>query len=154
MLLDTLNSFDVYKGREGEGWQCYVSKVMAQFPTFLHSLYRYSINVLGDNANTKSIIDLMNCRAKILNPECPIYSNLGISTYHFWKFFHMCNGKLIQSTTKPGLTPEIKANRKEWAKRMKELIKVLGDDFQVCFIDEKLFYTTSRRTFFLTQSRL
>ena len=54
--------------------------------------------------------------------------------------------RLLAPTTKPRLTTKHKEMRIEWATRMKNLITALGDDhFHVCFVDEKLFYTTSRR---------
>ena len=37
----------------------------------------------------------MNHEAAVTYPECPIRSNLKMTTHHFWVFFKKFNGKLL-----------------------------------------------------------
>ena len=125
--------------------ESYVDMLVKLFPTLLHLLYRYATNVLGLSARTASLVALMNRKSRIDYPTCPIRKNLCFTNYHFWKFFKKFGGRLVRHTTKPRLTDEQKLERVVWAKDMKKLIEELGPKLHYCFIDEKWFYTTSRR---------
>ena len=125
--------------------QSYIDSILEPFPTLLHDLYRYSTKVLGIGARTSAIINLMNRRSYVLYKDCPIRANLRLNKYHFWQFFHKFDGRLVRPVTKPRLTDEQKTQRVSWTKNMKETMEAFGDDFYVCFLDEKWFYTTSRR---------
>ena len=46
---------------------------------------------------------------------------------------------------KPFLTEDQKQKRKEWCVEQKNLMQDKGEDFHACFLDEKWFYTVSRR---------
>ena len=84
----------------------YIDSLLDKFPTYLHNLYRYSTRVLGTMASGKSLVDIMNRRSLALHPNCPIRANLNLTPYHFWRFFYKFNGKLINHTTRPRLTPQ------------------------------------------------
>ena len=87
----------------------------------------------------------MNHISYVLYKNCPIRANLRLNKYHFWQFFQKFDGCLVRPITKPRLTNEQKKERVSWEKSMKETMETFGDDFFVCFLDEKWFYTTSRR---------
>ena len=145
LLLDPNSTYRIFESRAGSGKTGYVAKLQMNFPTLLHEVYRYAISVLGATAHSKAIVDIMNRRSKVQHPNCPIRSNLNLNTYHFWLFFHKNNGKLKQYRTKPRITPQQKEDRVKWAKALLKEMEELGDNFIICFIDEKWFYTTSRR---------
>ena len=57
----------------------------------------------------------------------------------------MNDGKLVAPTTKPRLTDEQKLGRVVWAQQLLNMIESGGQELHYCFLDEKLFYTTSCR---------
>ena len=68
-----------------------------------------------------------------------------MTKHHFWKFFYKHGGKCLKSVTKPRLTYEhIKERLKFSEKWLKKLDENEGELYY-CFLDEKWFYTTSRR---------
>ena len=136
--------FDTYLSKAGTGRSTWVDKIMAKYPQLLHKLYRYATRILTCSANTKSIIACMKCRSKVLFPDCPTRSSLSLTKYHFWEWFHRCGGILKRSTTKNRLTPQQRRDRIIWSLRMKLQLS-RGDPFYVCFLNEKWFYSTSRR---------
>ena len=77
----------------------------------------------------------------ILNVQ--FVDKLVMKKHNFWKFFYLHGGKLKQTITKPRLTTEqIKERLKfsnKWINKMNE------KDVYICFLDEKWFYTNSRR---------
>jgi len=62
-----------------------------------------------------------------------------------WRWFVQNKGRETAATTKPYLTTDQKKARKEWCMRIKSLIAEHGNNFYCCFLDEKWFYTVSRR---------
>ena len=144
-MKDPVNTYKIYKSSAGMGKCKYIDKIADLYPTVLHELYRYAISVLGANCSTKSLVFLMNRKAKVTYPNCPVLSNLALNSYHFWLWFNRNNGKLKEPTTKPRVTQEQMENRVKWAESMLEMIETFGEQFYVCFLDEKWFYTTSRR---------
>ena len=145
MLIAPASTYNIYSSRAGQGRRTYVDQLQDQYPKLLHKIYRYSTSVLGADASAKAIVELMNQKSKALHPNCEIWSNLRLNTYHFWLFFHNNNGSLRKNTSKPRLTEEQRKKRIVWAKEMLRKLEIHGDDFHVCFIDEKQFYSSSRR---------
>ena len=135
---------NTFVSKKGHGKDSYIGKLEKQFPKYLHKLYRYSSKILGIDATVPQYIYCMNTRSKILHPNCPIRSDLGLSIHHFWVFFYANGGQLKRPTTKPSLTDEQKRARVQWAKEMQKTLLEM-EDFFYCFLDEKWFYTTSRR---------
>ena len=126
----------------------YIDYIQSKFPGYLHSLYRYATRVLGNMANARSIINLMNERSSALHPSCPIRSDLRMTKHHFWRFFYQFGGKLLNHTTKPRLTLQHMTTRIHWARTWRILLsKASLSNFPVyyCFLDEKCFFTVSRR---------
>ena len=62
----------------------------------------------------------------------------------FLEFFYRAGGKLKRHTTKPRLTLEKMKERLEFAMRWLGKLES-GEKLYYCFLDEKWFYTTSRR---------
>ena len=122
----------------------YIDAIDTLFPRFLHLLYRYGINVLGSFAKTTSLVEVMNKKSAALHPECPIRRNLNLTKHHFWKFFNSYNGRVVRYCTKPRLTDEKKMLRVGFAIKWKDMIRQISELF-ICFLDEKIFYTTTRR---------
>ena len=60
-------------------------------------------------------------------------------------WFNKQGGKHKSPMEKPYLTPNQKKERKTWCEKIKDLISSSGDKFYACFLEEKWFYTTSRR---------
>ena len=136
--------FCVFTSRKGMNQVSYISFLDINFPRFLHRLYRYSIGVLGLDATVPQLIHCMNSRSRILHPMCPTRSDLKLTIHHFWNFFYSHGGQLKRPTTKPSLTEDQKKARVEWALTLKQSLAEL-DEFFYCYLDEKWFYTTSRR---------
>ena len=150
-LKDPEKTMKIYENKMNGGKGRYIEKVQVEHPTFLHEMYHYAVSVLGASATTKAIVEIMKKRAKIIYPSCPTRGNLQLNTYHFWRFFHRNNGRLIAPTTKPRLNQEKKVERVQWAEDMLKKIEEgvcynnVAGEFRYCFLDEKWFYTTSRR---------
>ena len=123
----------------------YINSLCSRFPQLLHKLFRYSIGILGPDSNAARIIDLMKQRAFGLFPNCPMRSNLKLSTRQFRTFFYKFGGKLLRPTSKPRLTDDHKNGRMKWAKKWKDRIEQSDQEVFYCFLDEKWFYCTSRR---------
>ena len=86
----------------------------------------------------------MQARSKELWPACEIRGDLKFKRHHFWSFYQS-GGKLKRGQTKSRLTLEHIKNRLEFARKWEILLdKTDGESFY-WFLDEKWFYTTSRR---------
>ena len=81
------NMSTMFSSRVGKNRKSYIDDLQSRFPTFLHKLYRYAIDVLGFNATVPQITHVMMQKAKIDFPHCPFRSNLHLTTYKFWMFF-------------------------------------------------------------------
>ena len=136
--------FNTYLSKVGCGRTTWVDKMMQTYPKLLHTLYRYATKILSCSANTRSLIACMKRRSKVLYPDCPVCSDLKLTKFHFWEWFHKCGGILKRPTTKNRLTPEQRREIKIWSLQMKLRLKRLGVPY-ICFMDDKWFYTTSRR---------
>ena len=124
--------------------QTLVDRLECMFPQYLHSLYRYAVKALGADETSTRLSAFMNCRSKTLYPDCPIRNNLGITRHHFWNFFYKAGGKLKRIQTKPRLTPEHVKNRYAFAVKWDDILEN-NSEFYCCFLDEKWFYTSTRR---------
>jgi hypothetical protein len=123
----------------------YISNLESRFPGFLIKLFRYATSVLGTDACKCYIYNLMNEKAKLdFQHKCKFRGTLTLTKHHFDVFFNQNNGFLKGHLYKPLLSDEHIKKRLKWSKKYKQ--KVREDDFHYCFLDEKWFYTTSRRT--------
>ena len=135
---------NTFRSKKGENRVSYIAFLELNFPKYLHKLYRYAVKVMGLDATVPQLIQCMSSRSRVLHPFCPTRSNLKLNIYQFWSFFYSNGGQLKRPTTKPSLKPKQKIARVEWAKNMKKALSEMDDCFY-CFLDEKWFYTTSRR---------
>ena len=130
--------------------QNYIDMILEQDQTCLHRLYRYATSVIGVTANAEALVDVMNKRAHIMYPNCPIRSNLKLSKHHFWFLFYRHNDQLIRHTTKTRLSQQHMEKGVLWAKMWKNKLKLANENggkfVHYCFLDEKWFFTTSRRS--------
>ena len=106
---------------------------------YLHELYRYAISVIGAKATFKDITDIMNERSQSPAESRPELNLHFKQVYKWWKDN---GGEEKSAFEKPRLTEEHKRQRAEWVVQWK---KFLDEDFPVCYLDEKWFYTQTRR---------
>jgi len=136
----------IFKSLAGKNHSSYTKSIQEKFPTFLHSLFRYTTKVLGNDAPTYKLWNLMNVKAKtVYGGKCNIRGNLKLTDWYFAEFFHRNGGKVKAPTSKPRLSPESIKLRYLFAKRNKLKLETLGEVFYYCFLDEKWFYIRSRR---------
>ena len=140
---DPSNAPYVIKSKIGQNKRGYIIKITQQFPTFLHKVYRHATSVVGVSESTCLICRQMEVYAREKYPDCPIRGNLVRKKHNFWKFFYMNGGKLKRPITKPRLTTE--QIKESIAFSNKWINKIQDKDLHICFLDEKWFYTTSRR---------
>ena len=142
--LDPSVAPSVLQNNRGKNRITYVDKLMKAFPEFLHECYRHVTKKHGLAETTKELCRAMNDYAKDKYSECPTRGSLNMTKHHFWKFFYMNGGKLKKPVTKPRLTKEHVQKRLVFANKW---ISKLGhnDKPYVAYLDEKWFYTSSRR---------
>ena len=137
------NAIDALDSKRGCNRISYVDKLNETFPSFLHECYRHATRVCGLTETTKTLCTSMNTYAAENYPDCDIRSNLKMTKHHFWKFFYLHGGKLKRPITKPRLTKEHVQKRISFAQKW--IQKLTENGIYVSFLDEKWFYTTSRR---------
>ena len=76
----------------GNNIEPYTDLIERKFPRLLHDLYRYSVNIVGLDANIDTIVENMNQKASIDYPHCPIRHTLHLNHYHFMRFFNSWTG--------------------------------------------------------------
>ena len=134
----------VLDSKKGKNRRRYVEMLSEQYPSFLHECYRQATRIHGLTENTATICTSMENYAKATYPDDDIRGQLKMTHYHFWKFFYMHGGKLKKPVTKPRLTKEHVDNRLKFANKwIKKYSQEEG--VYVAFLDEKWFYTCSRR---------
>ena len=102
-------------------------------------MYRYAASTLGDSATFDEIARLMNEKSEVEEA----HETLELSRRQVWRWFKKQGGKENSSyLEKPFLTGDRKQDRMQWALRMQRL---LLNNSIVVHLDEKWFYTTSRR---------
>ena len=86
----------------------------------------------------------MTRKAKVDGLQCdgkdPKFNSMNV-----YRWFKQLGGKEKSPVEKPNLTKTMKDERVKWCKTIKELIAKHGENFYACYLDEKWFYTTSRR---------
>ena len=84
---DPSNAPYVIKSKIGQNKRGYIVKLMKQFPTFLHEVYRNATSIVGVSESTRIICRQMEVYAKEKYSHCPIQGNLVMKKHNFWKFF-------------------------------------------------------------------
>ena len=122
-----------HKGRKSKSKQ-----IDQRNPGHLHCLYRYATSILGDSTSFREIATTMNRKSAAEEENETI--NLNESTLRRW--FKKHGGKEKSSIEKPYLSNEQKEKRLVWATQMRDMMLT---EAIVVYLDEKWFYTTSRR---------
>jgi hypothetical protein len=136
---------EMFEDKRGDHKLPYITRLEREFPGFIHECYRYSTSICGSDAQLDTILDLMQEYAKTEFHYCNIRSQLSLSKHHFYTFFNLFKGKYQSPTTKPRLTTEHIEKRLEWALKWSEYKNLPSSKKHFCFLDEKWFYTSSRR---------
>ena len=129
-----------------KGSTAYTDKLERQHPGYIHKLFRKAQRELGNQATFNELANKMNRQSRISNNDLPNeLPNTKFNTSNLYRWFNLLGGKQKSPIEKPYLTPDQKKGRLDWCHAVKELIAASGNDFHACFLDEKWFYTTSRR---------
>jgi hypothetical protein len=123
----------------------YIEKLECTFPGFVHECYRYSTSVLGHDARLPTLLNCMQEYAKVHYPNCRIRRNLSLTTHHFRHFFHFFDGSFTSHVTKPRLNDRHVEARLHWALKWKQWLRLPKEQRHCVFLDEKWFYTTTKR---------
>ena len=122
-----------------KGSKSMTSQIEEENQGYLHELYRYAISMVGIKATFKEIAEMMNEKSAApneLRPELHLHYK---QVYEWWK---EQGGTEKSAFEKPRLTDEHKKQRAQW---VIDNVRFLEDDFPVCYLDEKWFYTVTRR---------
>lgn len=123
-----------------KGSVSYVAKFEEEHPGKVRELYRYAERTIGNQSSYRELAHCMNEKARV--------DGLGetkFSAKKVWRWFKDQGGKEKSPIEKPLLTEEAKKERKAWCEKVLAKIADYGDNFHACYLDEKWFYTTSRR---------
>jgi hypothetical protein len=135
----------MFENQRGDHKLPYITELEKQFPGFLHECYRYATSVAGSDAQLDTLIKIMKEYSKVEFTDCPIRGSFNMTKYYFYHFFNIFEGKFQSPTTKPHLTTEHITNRLEWAKKWHQYKRLPNSKKHFVFLDQKWFYTTSRR---------
>jgi hypothetical protein len=107
-------------------------------------LYRQAIKLVGDTASMMEIADAIKLRNQLNQDRGLEKPVVALSRKTFCHWFEVRNGKQIKVVKKPILTANQKVRRMQWCTDRKYQLK-LAEPFYSAFLDEKWFYTRSRR---------
>lgn len=128
---------------KSKGRKAYSDKIEAQYPSYIHKLYRKAEEKLGWQASFAAMARKINEISR--TSEWDEYPDLQLTAAHLRRHFRRSQGKLKSPMEKPYKTDDQNRETLEWVQNTKALKQEYGRDFHVCFLDEKWFYTTSRR---------
>ena len=118
----------------------YTDGIEAKHPGYLHELYRYAIRTRGVLATFSELSETMNKKSATQEEDRPTLTLHRLQVYRWWK---KNKGKELSAKEKPLLTNELKNERIAWVQKWGELFS--DPSTPVCYLDEKWFYTSSRR---------
>ena len=128
-------------GREKvRGRVAYTEKIEEAHPGYLHELYRYATLTIGAMATFQELADCMNSKSATADETRMSITLHPFQLYRWWK---KCGGKEKSSIEKPKLTKEHCKQRLEWIEKWAKI--TTDPNMPVAYLDEKWFYTTSRR---------
>lgn len=128
-------------GGQHKGSKKYTDKLEVSNPGLTRRLFRLATKELGCQASYQELAQSMN-RYALTIADAPATR---YNTTNVWRWFKQQGGKEKSPMEKPFLTEDQKQKRKEWCVEQKNLMQEKGEDFHACFLDEKWFYTVSRR---------
>ena len=120
----------------------YTEKLENEHPGYIRELFRYAQNNVGSQARYEDLARVMNLKSEVDEKGRPVTC---FSRDILMRWFHQQGGKLKSPVEKPYLSAKQKKERKEWCEEEKRRMEQHGRRFYACFLDEKWFYTTSRR---------
>ena len=120
----------------------YTDKIESEHPGLLRRIFRYAQHAIGNQASFEDIARTMMKKA---DTDDQGNVKLKLNAFNVYRWFKQYGGKEKSPKEKPYLTEDQKLGRVEWCEDMIELMESLGEDFHAVFLDEKWFYTTSRR---------
>ena len=122
----------------------YTDRLEKTHPGYIRQLYRYAEKTVGNQATFQSLANTMNKKSAVHNRNDgkPLTK---FNKWNLWRWFKQQGGAEKSPREKPYLTDDQKKERKAWCVEILRLIRRYGDEFYACFLDEKWFYTTSRR---------
>ena len=123
-----------------KGSKSKTDKIEEEHLGYLHELYRYAITTVGVKATFMEIAEVMNAKSQSPSETRPELNLHYKQVYRWWK---ANDGKEVSPFEKPRLTDKHKADRVDWVTRWGP--HFLDEEFPVCYLDEKWFYTTTRR---------
>ena len=122
-----------------KGAKSYIDRIEADHPGYVRELFRYSQVAKGYQA---SFEDLANCMCEKSDAPGEDRPTLTLHPLQVYRWFKKQNGKEKSPNEKPRLTDKHKTDRILWAKKWFEYLK---EHLPFAFLDEKWFYTDSRR---------
>ena len=118
----------------------YIERVERDFPGYLHRMYRAAVKEVTAEATWGEIAKEMNNKSR----QQEGHLDLEMSPYMLRDWFKKHKGKVRKSIDRPIITPERKIERVKWCTDRKA--QIASDlPFYAVFLDEKWFYTRSRR---------
>ncbi len=121
-----------------KGKTSYTDRLTSNYPQYLHQLWQYATDLLGDTATFGEITQAMN-------QQSTTYEHLptiNLNKFSLYRWFKKNKGKEKRVKEKPLLTEEHKIRRLQHSERM----LILRDQGAiVCYLDEKWFYIFSCR---------
>ena len=136
-LLSNVSSFNP-KARHGS--TSYTDTIEKLHPGLLHSLFRYVTDVQGSNLSFQELSYYMNLKSQS-NPDASQHLHLNRKQVSAW--FKKNKGKEVSPIERPLETEKNIEERKKW---IAKYFSILTDPSKpVVYLDEKWFYTTSRR---------
>ena len=122
------------------GRTAYTDKIEKDEPGYLRQLYRYATRMKGAMSNFQELADCMNAKSAAPDESRMTISIHRLQLYRWWK---KEGGTEKSSIEKPRLTAEHRQQRLEWIDKWAAIMT--DESKPVVYLDEKWFYTTSRR---------
>eukprot|EP00956_Cyclotella_meneghiniana_P030439 scaffold76641_cov37-Cyclotella_meneghiniana.AAC.1 len=125
------------------GRRAYTDEMETKYPGYIHKVYRAAEKLVGTQVSFKKLAEVINrlSRGEEFNDK----PDLNLTKKQLWRHFKQFRGTMKSPLEKPFKTDKQKAETLEWCRKVKTLKRSLGNKFHICFIDEKWFYTQSRR---------
>ena len=118
----------------------YLDYITKKHPGYVHELYRYASHTVGAKASFYAMSLCMNQRSQIVSEK---RDSLIMNRRQLNNWFNNNGGKEISPIEKPLDTPIHKVKRLDWVRKYYHILT--SPAYYVAYLDEKFFYTTSRR---------
>ena len=126
--------------KEARGRKAYTDMIEEKEPGYLRELYRHATRIKGAMATFKELADCMS--SKSATPD-EARMSINLHCHQLFRWWKKQGGKEKSSIEKPRLTPEYCKKRLDWIEQWENI--TTDPNIPVAYLDEKWFYTTSRR---------